>query len=161
MLSASKIVSNFRHSCRVCIYVCNIYLQSVFKVIFWFASLKRKQPFLFSSTTGWVKENESFLLVEPCFRVIRCMETKLQFSFRKYVSICTVYTVLIWLILTTCIQLMVAATLGKTYDLRNQNVAMVSDSFPTGKPRAVDNINCLFRDWHIECSTCACRAINQ
>ena len=57
------------------------------------------------SRTGWVKENESFLLVEacsrvvePCSRVIYCVEIKLQFCFRKYISICTVYTVLIRLI---------------------------------------------------------------
>ena len=71
---------------------------------------------LFSSTTGRVKENESFLLVGPCSRLIHCMETKLQFSFRKYISICTVYTVLIDLFrhfFTSCVELMVAATLAK------------------------------------------------
>ena len=34
--------------------------------------------------------------------------------------------------------------LGKTYGLRYQNGAMFSDSFPRGKPKAVDNMAPLF-----------------
>ena len=35
-------------------------------LIFQFASLKWKQPYLFSSAIGLIKENERFLLVESC-----------------------------------------------------------------------------------------------
>ena len=55
---------------------------------------------LFIFISNWViKENESFLLVEPYFGVTCCVEIKLQYSFRKYIFICTIYTLLTQLIL--------------------------------------------------------------
>ena len=45
-----------------------------------------------------IKENESFLLVEPCVRVTCCMEIKLKYFFRKYIFICTIYNLLLQLI---------------------------------------------------------------
>ena len=72
---------------------------------------------LFILVNNWVRrENESFLLVEPCSRVTCCVEIKLQYFFRKYIFICTIYTLLMQLISAilcdTC-QAMVAATHGK------------------------------------------------
>ena len=55
---------------------------------------------LFIFWNNWViKENEYFLLVEPCSRVTCCVEIKLQYFFRKYIFICTIYTLLMQLIL--------------------------------------------------------------
>ena len=54
---------------------------------------------LFIFWNNWViKENDSFLLVEPCSRVTCCVEIKLQYFFRKYVFICTIHTLLMQLI---------------------------------------------------------------
>ena len=54
---------------------------------------------LFILWNNWVlKENESFQLVEPCSRVTCCVEIKLQYFFRKYIFICTIYTLLMQLI---------------------------------------------------------------
>ena len=54
---------------------------------------------LFIFWNNWViKENESFLLVEPCSRVTCCVEIKLQYFFRKYIFICTIYALLMQLI---------------------------------------------------------------
>ena len=93
---------------------------------------------------NWVRrENESFLLVEPCPRVTCCIEKELRYFFRKYIFICTIYTLLVQLI-STRVKFMVAATLGKTYGLRYQIGAMVSDSLPIGKPRAIDNMASMF-----------------
>ena len=62
--------------------------------------LKRKQPYLLSSTSRWIKENESFLLVEPHSRVTCFVEKKLQLFFLKYISIRAICIVLIRLIST-------------------------------------------------------------
>ena len=124
-----------------------------------------KITYLFSSTTGWVKENESFLLIEPCSRVIRCQETKLQFSFRKYISICTVYNVLIRLISAFLYDL--HWTHGGSNSWEKPTVSGTKmeqwpvNLLPIGKPRAVDNMTSLFWGCHIECSACTCRAINR
>ena len=54
---------------------------------------------LFIFVNNWViKENESFLLVEPCSRVTCCVEIQLKYFFRKYIFICTIYTLLMQLI---------------------------------------------------------------
>ena len=99
---------------------------------------------LFILVNNWVRrENESFLLVEPCSRVTCCIEKKLRYFFRKYIFICTIYTLLMQLI-STRVKFIVAATLGKTYGLRYQIGAMVSDSLPIGKPRAIDNMASMF-----------------
>ena len=79
--------------------VIKLFIVSVYSYFLIWSAQTKTTLFFFFSATGWVKENKSFLLVEPCFQVIRFMETKLQFSFCKYVSICTVYTVLIRVIL--------------------------------------------------------------
>ena len=48
---------------------------------------------------NWViKENESFLLVEPCSLVTCCVQIQLQYFFRKYIFICTIYTLIMQLI---------------------------------------------------------------
>ena len=62
--------------------------------------LKQKQPYLFSSTSRWIKENESFLLVEPHSRVTCFVEKKLQFFYLKYISIRAICIVLIRFIST-------------------------------------------------------------
>ena len=46
-----------------------------------------------------IKENECFLLVEPYSRVTCCVEIQWQRFFRKYIFICTIYTLLLLLIL--------------------------------------------------------------
>ena len=53
---------------------------------------------LFKGKNWIIRENESFLIVEPCSRVTCCVEIKLQYFFRKYIFICTVYTLLMQLI---------------------------------------------------------------
>ena len=53
--------------------------------------------FIFVSS-GVIRENKSFLIVEPCSRVTCCVEIKLQYFFRKYIFICTIYTLLMQLI---------------------------------------------------------------
>ena len=47
---------------------------------------------------GVIRENKSFLIVEPCSRVTCCVEIKLQYFLRKYIFICTIYTLLMQLI---------------------------------------------------------------
>ena len=47
-------------------------------------------------------------------------------------------------LISTRVKFIVAATLGKTYGLRYQIGAMVSDSLPIGKPRAIDNMASMF-----------------
>ena len=50
---------------------------------------------LFIFVNNWViSENESFLIVEPCPRVTCCVEIQLQYFFRKYIFICTIYTLI-------------------------------------------------------------------
>ena len=46
-----------------------------------------------------IKQNECFLLVEPCSPVTCCVEIQLQCFFRKYILICTIYTLLLLLLL--------------------------------------------------------------
>ena len=53
---------------------------------------------LFKGKNWIIRENESFLIVEPCSRVTCCVEIKLQYFFRKYIFICTVYTLLMQLV---------------------------------------------------------------
>ena len=54
---------------------------------------------LFIFANNWViRENKSFMLVEPCSHVTCCVEMKLQYIFRKYIFICTIYTLLMKLI---------------------------------------------------------------
>ena len=121
---------------------------------------------LFIFFNNWLsKGKESFLLVEPCFRVIRCVEIKLQFSFRKYISICTVCTVLIRLILVFLYDLRWtyggSNSWGKPTASGTKMEQWSVTLLPTGKPRAVDNMASLFWGWYFECSACACRAINR
>ena len=55
---------------------------------------------LFIFVNNWVtRENESFLLADPCSRVTCCVGIKLQYFFRKYIFICTIYALLMQLIL--------------------------------------------------------------
>ena len=120
---------------------------------------------LFIFWNNWViKESKSFLLVEPSSRVTCCVEIKLQYFFRKYIFICTIYALLIQLISAilcdTC-QAMVAATHGKNLWPPVPNGAMVSDSFTLGRPRAVDNMVSMFWGWHFYSSVCVCWVINR
>ena len=95
---------------------------------------------LFIFVNKWViRENESFLLVEPCSRVTCCVETKLQYFFRKYIFICTIYTLLCNLFrqfFTTRVKFMVAATLEKNLRPPEPNRAIVSDSFAYRKTKS-------------------------
>ena len=70
---------------------------------------------LFIFILNWViRENESLLIVEPCSRVICCVEIKLQYFSRKYIFICTIYNLLMQLLSAILYDtFMVAATLGK------------------------------------------------
>ena len=56
------------------------------------SSIKRRQTYLFSSTTGWTGENEIFSARRAVFSFM-----VLSIAL-KYIFICTIYTVLIWLI---------------------------------------------------------------
>ena len=83
-----------------------------------FAQMKITLFILFNNLVnkGKRKFSAGRVVLQPCSRVGCSVEIKLQFSFRKYISICTSYTVLIRLISTffaTCVELMVAATLRK------------------------------------------------
>ena len=61
--------------------------------------IRFSQMKIFIFVNSWViRENESFLLVEPCSRVTSCVEIKLQNFFRKYIFVCTIYTLLMQLI---------------------------------------------------------------
>ena len=54
---------------------------------------------LFIFVNNWViRENKSFLTVEPYSRVTCFSQIKLQYFFRKYIFICTIYTLLMQLI---------------------------------------------------------------
>ena len=71
---------------------------------------------LFIFVNNWViRENESFLLVEPLSHVTCCVQIKLQYFFRKYIFIYAIYTLLILFrqFFMTHVKFMVAATLGK------------------------------------------------
>ena len=80
---------------------------------------------LFIFVNNWViRENESFLLVEPCSRVepcprvTCCVEIKLQqFFFVKYISICKIDCLMTRLISAIIYDLW-QQLLGKTYGLR-------------------------------------------
>ena len=94
--------------------------------IYFLIRFARTKITLFSSTTGLISKNESFLPVEPRSRVTCYVEIKLQFFFRKYIF-CTVSTVLTRFIsaffyntLNSCRQQL----LEKTDGLRYQNGAI-------------------------------------
>ena len=104
------------------------------------------------------KENESFLLVEPCSRVRCCAKINLQFLFVKYISICTILCPInatyidnsLWLVLSSWWQ----QRLGKTYSLRYQNKAMISDFFAYRKTKTCRQHGLLFWGWHFYNSVC-------
>ena len=114
------------------------WVKFIFRFVFSNSLCSNENNLIFWS--NWViKENDSFLLVEPCSRVTCCVEIKLQYFFRKYIFICTIYTLLMQLISAilcdTC-QAMVAATHGKNLWPPVPNGAMVSDSFAYGKTKS-------------------------
>ena len=117
---------------------------------------------LFSSTTGLISENKSFLLVEPRSRVTCCVEIKLQSFFRKYIYLYSLYcTDTIYCLFLQRVELISAAALGKN---RRPPVPKWSNSLtllPIGKPRAADNMASLFLCWHFESSALACQAVNR
>ena len=91
---------------------------------------------LFIFWNSWViKENESFLLVEPCSRVTWCVEIKLQFFFRKYIYLyptnATYFGNSLWHVSSSWWKQL----LGKTYGLRCQKGAMANDSLAYGKTK--------------------------
>ena len=55
---------------------------------------------LFIFWNNWpIKENECFLPEEPCSHVTCFVEIQLQCFFRKYIFICTIYTLLLLLLI--------------------------------------------------------------
>ena len=73
------------------------WVKFIFRFVFSNSLCSNENNLIFWS--NWViKENDSFLLVEPCSRVTCCVEIKLQYFFRKYVFICTIHTLLMQLI---------------------------------------------------------------
>ena len=117
---------------------------------------------IFSSKTRWIRENKSFLLVEPCSRVTCCLEIKLQFFFLKYIYLHNLYPTSAtyfgdssWLLLSSWWQQL----LGKTFGLRYQNGATVSDSFAKTKTRSCRQHGLMFSGWHFKSRVCVCWAI--
>ena len=112
-----------------------------------------KITYSFSSTTRWIMENKSFLLVEPCSRVIYRVEIKLQFSFRKHISICTVCTVLIRLISAFLYDLWWTHGCSNSWEKSTASCTKMEwwsmTILPMGTPRAVDNMTSLFWRWHL------------
>ena len=116
----------------------------------------------FAKQPGNNRENESFLLVVSCSRVTCCLELKLQYFFRKYILICTIYTLLMQLIsriLCDTYQFMVAATLGKNLRPPVPQWRNGQWLFAYRKPRAVDNITPMFWGWYFKSSVCVCWAV--
>ena len=87
------------------LHSCNVVLEKsgekapILLIAYFLIRFAQKKLTFFIFWNNWViKENESFLLVEPCSRVTCCVEIKLQYFFRKYIFICTIYTLLMQLI---------------------------------------------------------------
>ena len=55
-------------------------------------SLHSNENNLFFVNNWVIRENERYLLAEPCFRATCCVEIKLEYFFRNYIFICTIYT---------------------------------------------------------------------
>ena len=119
---------------------------------------------LFIFANNWViRENKSFMLVEPCSHVTCCVEMKLQYIFRKYIFICTIYTLLMKLISTilygTC-QVHGGSNSWEKPTAPGVKLEQWSVTvLPIGKPRAVDNMASMFWGWHFKSSVCVCWAV--
>ena len=75
--------------------------QSMFlhNTIYFLIGYAQMKVTLFIFVNNWViRENKSFLILELCSRVTCCVQIKLQYFFRKYIFICTIYTLLMQLI---------------------------------------------------------------
>ena len=104
---------------------------------------------LFIFVSNWViRENESFLIVEPCSRVTCCVEIKLQYFFRKYIFICTIYTLLMQLILAILYDTCPVHDGSNSWEKPMASGAKMEQwsvtLLPIGKPRAVDNMVSMF-----------------
>ena len=114
--------------------------------IYFLIRFARTKITLFSSATGLISKNESFLPVEPRSRVTCCVEIKLQFFFRKYIYLYSQYSTntIYFGIFLQHVELMSAAALGKN---RRPPVPKWSNSvtlLPIGKPRPAGNMASLF-----------------
>ena len=81
--------------------ICSIYqeIEQMFTTHYFLTHFAQTKTTLFIFWNNWViKENESFLLVEPCSRVTCCVEIQLKYFFRKYIFIFTIYNLLLQLI---------------------------------------------------------------
>ena len=117
---------------------------------------------LFSNS---LKGKRKFSTSRTCSRMICWIEIKLQFSFRKYISICTVCTVLIRLILAFLYDLHWTHGGSNSSEKPTASGTKVEQwsliLLPIGKSRAVDNMFPFLWGWHFDCSACAYRAINR
>ena len=109
------------------------------------------------------KGNESFLLVEPWSRVTCCVEIKLQYFFHKYIFICTIYTLLMQLILAILYDTCPVHDGSNSWEKPMASGAKMEQwsvtLLPIGKPRAVDNMVSMFWGWHFKSSVCVCWAV--
>ena len=95
------------------------------------------------------------VLVERCSLVIFCIEMKLQFSFPKYISICTFYAELIQLISAFLYDLRWTHVGSNSWEKPTASKAKMEqwlwsvNFLPIGKPKAADNMTSLFWGWHL------------
>ena len=119
---------------------------------------------LFICWNNWIiKENKSFLLVEPCSRVSCCVEIQLKYFFRKYIFICAIYTLLLQLISAMLYDTCYVHGGSNSWEKPMPSGAKMEQCsvtlLPIGKPRAVDNIVSVFWGWHFNSSVCVCWAV--
>ena len=115
--------------------------------------------FIFAN--NWViRENESFLLVEPYSCVTCCVEIKLQYFFLKCIFICTIYTLVMQLISAFLCDTCYAHGGSNSWEKPTASGTKMEQwsvtHLPIGKPRAVDNMDSMFWDWHFKSSACVC-----
>ena len=101
-----------------------------------------------------MRENKSFLLVEPCSRQTCCLEIKLQFFFLKYLSICTIHTALIRLMLRESV-----FCDGKT--INSFNFQLYIKSICLQEKMNIKNVDLVFRVGELHVAFCALKVIRK
>ena len=119
---------------------------------------------LFIFVKNWViRENKSFLLVEPCSNVTCCVEINLQYFFRKYILIWTIYTLLMQHFLAILFDMCRVHGGSNSWEKPTASGTKMEQwsvtLLPIGKPRAVDNTASMFCVWHFKSSVCVCWAV--
>ena len=101
-----------------------------------------------------MRENKSFLLVEPCSRQTCCLEIKLQFFFLKYLSIYTIHTALIRLMLRESV-----FCDGKT--INSFNFQLYIKSICLQEKMNIKNVHLVFRVGELHVAFCALKVIRK